>query len=128
MAAGLVMAVAHAAWRTQLDVDPSPASIISSLNRILCRTGGPRSFFSCCYVLFDRDGTFIATVAGHPQIVKIASGKVVDRIGTGSYPLGVKPGMKWQELQSSLAPCQRLPFHSDGLTTTRNATCKEVGE
>ena len=25
MAAGLVMAVAHAAWRTQLDVDPSPA-------------------------------------------------------------------------------------------------------
>ncbi|MGH9420445.1 MAG: PP2C family protein-serine/threonine phosphatase, partial [Thermoanaerobaculia bacterium] len=46
MAAGLVMAVAHAAWRTQVDIDPSPAPIISSLNRILCRTGGPRSFFS----------------------------------------------------------------------------------
>ena len=47
-------------------------AIISSLNRILCRTGGPRSFFSCCYFLFERDGTFLATVAGHPQIVKIA--------------------------------------------------------
>ena len=75
MAAGLVMAVAHAAWRTQLDVDPSPGAIISSLNRILCRTGGPRSFFSCCYFLLERDGTFIATVAGHPQIVKIAGGQ-----------------------------------------------------
>ena len=52
MAAGLVMAVAHAAFRTQLDIDPSPRAIISSLNRILCRTGGSRSFFSCCYVLF----------------------------------------------------------------------------
>jgi len=128
MAAGLVMAVAHAAWRTQLDVDPSPSAIISSLNRILCRTGGPRSFFSCCYFLFDRDGTFIATIAGHPQIVKIASGKVVDRIGTGSYPLGVKPGMKWQELPGRLAPGERLLFHSDGLTEARNTNQKEFGD
>jgi len=128
MAAGLVMAVAHAAWRTQLDVDPSPAPIISSLNRILCRTGGPRSFFSCCYVLFERDGSFIATVAGHPQIVKIASGKVIDRIGSGSYPLGVKTGMKWQELRGSLERGERLLFHSDGLTEARNAGEREFGD
>jgi len=128
MAAGLVMAVAHAAWRTQLDVDPSPPSIISSLNRILCRTGGPRSFFSCCYFLFDRDGSFIAIVAGHPQIVKIANGKVVDRIGGGSYPLGVKPGMKWEEIQGSLDRGERLLFHSDGLTEARNANEKEFGD
>src|SRR5207302_4707738 len=119
MAAGLVMAVAHAAWRTQLDVDPSPAPIVSSLNRILCRTGGPRSFFSCCYFLLDRDGTFIATVAGHPQIVKIAGGKVIDRIGTGSYPPGVKPGMKWPELRGSLERGERLLLHSDGLNDAR---------
>jgi phosphoserine phosphatase RsbU/P len=128
MAAGLVMAVAHAAWRTQLDVDPSPPSIISSLNRILCRTGGPRSFFSCCYVLFDRDGTFIATIAGHPQIVRIANGKIIDRIGGGSYPLGVKPGMKWEELHGSLDRGERLLFHSDGLTEARNANEKEFGD
>ena len=128
MAAGLVMAVAHASWRTQLDVDPSPPAIIGSLNRILCRTGGPRSFFSCCYVLLDRDGTFIATVAGHPQIVKIAAGKVVDRIGTGSYPLGVKVGMTWQELRGSLDHGERLLFHSDGLTEARNANEREFGD
>jgi serine phosphatase RsbU (regulator of sigma subunit) len=128
MAAGLVMAVAHASWRTQLDVDPSPAMIVGSLNRILCRTGGPRSFFSCCYVLLERDGTFVATVAGHPQIVKIAGGKVVDRIGAGSYPLGVKSGMQWEEVHDSLGHGERLLFHSDGLTEARNANEREFGD
>ena len=42
MAAGLVMAVAHASFRTQLDIDPSATAIVGSLNRILCRTGGSR--------------------------------------------------------------------------------------
>ena len=128
MAAGLVMAVAHAAWRTQLDVDPSPGPIVGSLNRILCRTGGPRSFFSCCYLLLERDGRFNATVAGHPQIVKIAAGKVIDRIGAGSYPLGVKAGMKWEELHGALLAGERLLFHSDGLTEARNANEKEFGD
>ncbi len=66
-----MMAVAHAAFRTQLEVDPSAASIMASLNRILCRTGGTRSFFSCCYVLLSPDGTYAATLAGHPSILKI---------------------------------------------------------
>ena len=47
MAAGLVMAVGHAAFRTQLEVDPSPKAMFATLNRILYRTGGPRAFFSC---------------------------------------------------------------------------------
>ncbi|HSP33905.1 MAG TPA: PP2C family protein-serine/threonine phosphatase [Thermoanaerobaculia bacterium] len=129
MAAGLVMAVAHAAFRTQLDVDPSPAAITGSLNRILCRTGGSRSFFSCCYVLLTPGGRFTATLAGHPQILKIdACGKVVERIGCGAYPLGIKPGLHWEELHGSLAPGERLLLHSDGLTEARNLTDSEFGD
>ncbi|MEA2568255.1 MAG: phosphoserine phosphatase RsbU/P [Acidobacteriota bacterium] len=129
MAAGLVMAVAHAAFRTQLDIDPAPASIISSLNRILCRTGGSRSFFSCCYVLLSPDGTFTGTIAGHPQVLKVdRGGKVVDHIGRGSYPLGVKSGMVWDELSGTLTSGERLVFHSDGLTEARNPNGREFGE
>ena len=129
MAAGLMMAVAHAAFRTQLDIDPSPASIIGSLNRILCRTGGTRSFFSCCYVLLSPDGTFVATLAGHPQLLKVdRNGKVADRLGRGSYPLGVKSGMNWEELSGTLERGERLFFHSDGLTEARNANGREFGE
>jgi hypothetical protein len=129
MAAGLVMAVAHAAFRTQLDVDPSPASIIGSLNRILCRAGGKRSFFSCCYFLLGRDGDYVATVAGHPQVVRVdAHGKVAGRIGCGSYPLGIKPSLAWPETHGTLAAGEQLLFHSDGLTEARNADDCEFGD
>lgn len=129
MAAGLVMAVAHAAFRTQLDVDASPASITASLNRILCRTGGPRSFFASCYVLFSPNGEFVATLAGHPPIVKMdANGKVVERITRGAYPLGVKEGLVWEELRGSLAPGERLLLHSDGLTEARDVNDREFGD
>jgi hypothetical protein len=129
MAAGLVMAVAHAAFRTQLEVDASPPSIMATLNRILCRTGGSRSFFSCCYLLLSPDGSFQATIAGHPPILKIGTtGEVVERIGHGAYPLGVKAGLKWDIVSGTLAPGERLLLHSDGLTESRNATEREFGD
>src|SRR5437660_3054098 len=71
MAAGLVMAVAHAGFRTQLEVDASPKAMVAALNRILCATGGARSFFSCVYLLASPDGTFSVTVAGHPPVARI---------------------------------------------------------
>jgi len=129
MAAGLVMAVAHASFRTQLDIDPSPAPIIASLNRILCRTGGPRSFFACCYLLLSPDGSFSATFAGHPSMIRIdASGKLVDRIGRGAYPLGIKTGLQWDEITGKLETGDRLLLHSDGLTEAHDAQGREFGD
>src|SRR5512132_4364095 len=91
MAAGLVMAVAHAAFRTQLDVDPAPAAMFATLNRILCRTGGPRAFFGC--------------VAGHPQILRLSpAGEVLERIGRGAYPLGIRLGLDWPVESGRLGP------------------------
>ncbi|MGZ5433795.1 MAG: PP2C family protein-serine/threonine phosphatase [Thermoanaerobaculia bacterium] len=129
MAAGLVMAVAHAAFRTQLEVEPSPATIIASLNRILCRTGGSRSFFSCCYFLLEPDGTYLGTIAGHPPVLKIdTSGRIVERIGRGAYPLGVKANLTWEIVSGRLAPGERLLLHSDGLTEARNLQENEFSD
>ncbi|MGN6186950.1 MAG: PP2C family protein-serine/threonine phosphatase [Thermoanaerobaculia bacterium] len=129
MAAGLVMAVAHASFRTQLEVDASPGAIMASLNRILCRTGGSRSFFACVYLLFSPDGFFLATVAGHPPILKIgADGKVAEHIGRGAYPLGVKPGLVYESVSGTLEPGERLLLHSDGLTESRNLQQREFGD
>jgi serine phosphatase RsbU (regulator of sigma subunit) len=129
MAAGLVMAVAHAAFRTQLDVDPSPASIVGSLNRILCRAGGKRSFFSCCYFLLEPTGDYVAAVAGHPQVIRVDEhGQVAQRIGCGAYPLGIKPSLTWPEVRGTLGRGEQLLFHSDGLTEARNTDGLEFGD
>jgi sigma-B regulation protein RsbU (phosphoserine phosphatase) len=123
------MAVAHAAFRTTLEVDPSSASVMASLNRILCRTGGSRSFFSCCYVLLSPDGSFTATLAGHPPILKVdAKGQIAERIGHGAYPLGVKAGLSWEIVAGTLEPGEKLLLHSDGLTEARNVQEREFGD
>jgi serine phosphatase RsbU (regulator of sigma subunit) len=120
MTAGLVMAVAHAAFQTQLGVDPSPEAVFHSLNRILCRTGGPRSFFACAYVVLSPDGRLSATFAGHPPVLIFgASGELRQSIGKGAYPLGIKDDLQWETLGGRLEPGETLLLYSDGLPEAR---------
>ncbi len=129
MAAGLVMAVAHAAFRTQLDVDPSPPAMFATLNRILCRTGSPRAFFSCVYLLLENDGAFAGSVAGHPQPLLVGGdGAVRARIGKGAYPLGIRPQLSWRIESGRIEPGETLFLHSDGLSEARNPAGQEFGE
>jgi sigma-B regulation protein RsbU (phosphoserine phosphatase) len=129
MAAGLVMAVAHAAFRTQLETDPAPEAMFGTLNRILCRTGGPRSFFGCAYFLFSSDGSFAGSVAGHPPVLRVgADGGVGERIGKGAYPLGVKTPLSWETLTGRIEPGETLLFHSDGLSEARDVSGSEFGD
>jgi sigma-B regulation protein RsbU (phosphoserine phosphatase) len=129
MAAGLVMAVAQAAFRTQLEIDPTPTAIFSSLNRILLRVGGNRSFFSACYVVVSPGGEFELVLAGHPEVLKVdVAGHVVARIGRGAYPLGIKEQTSWEILEGTLGYGEALVLHSDGLTESRNPEGKELGD
>jgi phosphoserine phosphatase RsbU/P len=134
MAAGLVMAVTHATYRTQIETDPAPTAVIATLNRILCRTGacrtgGPRQFVAGVSLLVAADGTFEAVVAGHPPILKVDTwGRIVERIGKGSYPAGIKESTRWTVEKGSLAPGELLVLHSDGLPDARNAAGEEFGD
>ncbi|HEY5610613.1 MAG TPA: PP2C family protein-serine/threonine phosphatase [Thermoanaerobaculia bacterium] len=129
MAAGLVMAVAHAAFRTQLELDPSPDAMFATLNRILCQTGGSRSFFAGVYLLVGPDGAFETKVAGHPPILHVNSkGNIVDEIGKGAYPLGIKRTLDWPLERRRMSDGDLLVLHSDGLVEARNALDVELGE
>ena len=129
MTAGLVMAVAHAAFRTQLETDPAPEAMFATLNRILCRTGGPRAFFGCVYLLLSPDGSFTGSVAGHPPVLRLdGAGDVRERIGKGAYPLGVKTPLSWEVERGSIEAGQALLLHSDGLSEARDMTGAEFGE
>ncbi len=129
MAAGLVMAVTHAVFRTQLPVDPSPGAMIASLNRVLCETGNSRSFFAGLYALLEPGGAVTAYVAGHPPILKMnAAGRIIERLGSGSYPLGIRRNAAYTPVATVLAPGETLLFHSDGLSEARGAMGEEFGD
>jgi serine phosphatase RsbU (regulator of sigma subunit) len=129
MAAGLVMAVAHAAFRTQLDVDSSPTAVFSTLNRILCRTGTSRAFFGCVYLRIAADGAFVGSVAGHPLPLLVGrDGSLRRRLGAGAYPLGIKTDLTWPVESGALEAGDILLLHSDGLSEARNAAGEEFGE
>ena len=129
MAAGLVMAVTHAVFRTQLPVDPAPGAMIEALNRVLCETGSSRSFFAGVYALLERNGAVTAYVAGHPSVLRVdGGGKIVERLGAGSYPLGIKKNAAYAPIATALAPGETLLFHSDGLSEARAASGEEFGD
>jgi hypothetical protein len=129
MAAGLVMAVAHAAFRTQLDVDPAPSAMFATMNRILCRTGSPRAFFSCAYLVLSPDGSWWGCLAGHPPILRLsASGEVLTRIGRGAYPLGIRTGLTWPVESGRIEARERLLLYSDGVPETRDVEGREFGD
>jgi hypothetical protein len=129
MAAGLVMAVAHAAFRTQLEVDSSPPAVFSTLNRILCRTGTSRAFFGCVYLRIAEDGSFVGSVAGHPLPILVGrEGLLKRRIGAGAYPLGIKPDVTWPVESGKLETGDLLVLYSDGLFESRNERGEEFGE
>ena len=134
MAAGLVMAIAHTAWRLQLERDPAPAAVLETLNRVLCRTGscrtaGPRQFFAGVALLLEADGRFSAAIAGHPPVLRFgAGGTVLERFGRGAYPLGVKPGQEYVVESGALAPGESLLLHSDGLPEARDEAGREFGD
>ncbi|MGA7616567.1 MAG: PP2C family protein-serine/threonine phosphatase [Thermoanaerobaculia bacterium] len=128
MAAGLVMAVAHAAFQTHLEIDPTAQGMVEALNRILCRTGGSRSFFAGAYLLIEPDGRFEAVVAGNPPILLITpSGEVRTRIGAGAYPLGIKTNAHWRTEAARLGERETLLLYSDGLAEARDADGRELG-
>jgi sigma-B regulation protein RsbU (phosphoserine phosphatase) len=134
MAAGLVMAIAHTAWRVQLAVDPSPFAVATTLNQVLCRTGacgtqGARSFFAGIPLLFEEGGRFTAVVAGHPPILRVdRQGRIVEKVGKGAYPLGIKQGFTPEVYPGVLGEGELLVFHSDGLTEARNRAGEEFGD
>ena len=116
MAAGLLMAIANAALKLAVEVDPSPIRVAELLNRVLCRTGDRHAFMSLFYaVLSPADGHLDYVCAGHPfPLLRRAGGTVIE-LGTGSLPLGIKRDVVLAPAAVSLERGDVLVLFSDGL-------------
>ncbi len=128
MAAGLLMAIANAALKLAVEVDPAPERVATLLNRVLYRTGDRRAFMSLFYgVLEPATGRLAYVCAGHPfPLLRRAAGEILE-LGSGSFPLGIRAELEATSAETTLHSGDLLVLYSDGLPEAANSTGEAFG-
>jgi hypothetical protein len=116
MAAGLLMAGAHATLLAACEVDPDPRRAALLLHRLLRRSRDRRAFMTLFFALLDRaSGRLDYVCAAHPfPLLRRASGEIVE-LGEGGFPLGVGDEPRLRPGSTVLAPGDVLVLYTDGM-------------
>lgn len=121
MPAALVMAMTRALLRAASKRTQSPGEILERVNEQLCNDIPPRMFATCLYVLLDPySGRIRYANAGHEVPYRLNRHGAEELRATG-MPLGLLPGMKYEESAALLQPGDQLLFYSDGLVEAHDA-------
>ncbi|HET9495405.1 MAG TPA: SpoIIE family protein phosphatase [Chloroflexia bacterium] len=118
--AALVMATTRAILRSVAQRLGSPGKVLERVNDMLHPDIPPKMFVTCLYAVLDpQTGRLRYANAGHDLPYKRHSGGVEELRATG-MPLGLMPGMKYEEKETVLAPGDSVLFYSDGLVEAHN--------
>src|SRR5215211_1950279 len=119
--AALVMAATRSVLRAsaQRVVDPGP--VLERVNEHLCPDMPEKMFVTCLYgVLEPESGRFRFANAGHDlPYVKTAHGS--EELRARGMPLGLMPGMSYEEKETELQPGDSVLLHSDGVVEAHDA-------
>ncbi len=118
--AALVMASTHALLRSAGPRLRSPGAVLAQVNDLLCVDIPAHMFVTCfCLVLEPESGQVEYANAGHDLPYARTEERVVELRATG-MPLGLMPGMQYEERQLQLQPGDCILLHSDGLAEAHN--------
>jgi serine phosphatase RsbU (regulator of sigma subunit)/anti-sigma regulatory factor (Ser/Thr protein kinase) len=113
--AALVMATTHSILRAEAPRLVSPGEVLGRVNDLLVPEMPEHMFVTCLYAVLDpASGRLRFANAGHNLPYLRAEGGVTELRATG-MPLGLLPGMAYEEKEAALAPGDDLLLHSDGL-------------
>jgi anti-sigma regulatory factor (Ser/Thr protein kinase) len=118
--AALVMATTRTLLREAAGHLVSPGSVLERANELLVPDIPKNMFVTCLYMLLDpQSGDLVFANAGHNLPVRCSTGSAEELRARG-MPLGLIPGMKYEEQRASLAPGESLLLYSDGLVEAHN--------
>jgi len=113
--AALVMATTHSILRAEAPRLVSPGEVLGRANDLLVTEMPAHMFVTCLYAVLDpTSGRLRYANAGHNLPYLRTEDGVVELRATG-MPLGLLPGMDYEEKEATLAPGADLLLHSDGL-------------
>ncbi|WP_028030065.1 PP2C family protein-serine/threonine phosphatase [Gemmobacter nectariphilus] len=106
-----------------------PEQVAERLNHLVLEVMQVDQYFTCVYGDADlRSGRLRMVQAGHPHPLLLDAAGDVRPLGGGGLPVGLIPGARWDRLEITLAPGDRLFLMTDGLTECRNPMGEELGE
>jgi serine phosphatase RsbU (regulator of sigma subunit)/anti-sigma regulatory factor (Ser/Thr protein kinase) len=122
--AALVMATTRSILRAGAQRFASPGAILEYANDLLCPDIPPNMFVTCLYAMLDPNtGRLVFANAGHDLPYRksaVSEGGGVEELRAIGMPLGLMPGMKYDEREVQLDPDDTVLFYTDGLVEAHN--------
>jgi serine phosphatase RsbU (regulator of sigma subunit)/anti-sigma regulatory factor (Ser/Thr protein kinase) len=119
--AALVMATTRTLLRAAAERLEAPGAVLARTNDVLVQEIPPKMFVTCFYAILDpATGHLRYANAGHDVPYHHTDQGVVELRATG-MPLGLMPGMIYDEKETTLAPSDYVLLYSDGLVEAHNS-------
>ncbi|HZD72753.1 MAG TPA: ATP-binding SpoIIE family protein phosphatase, partial [Actinomycetota bacterium] len=113
--AALVMATTHSVLRGEALREIAPGAVLRRANELLLDEMPPNMFVTCLYAVLDPlAGSLRFANAGH-NLPNLRNQEGVVELRAAGMPLGLLPGMDYEEHEATLGPGDSLLLHSDGL-------------
>jgi serine phosphatase RsbU (regulator of sigma subunit) len=115
MPAALVMSTTRGMLRAVVQSSESPGEVLARVNEALVAEIPPSTFVTCFYGVLDPEsGRLRYANAGHNLPCRRHDGQAEELMARG-MPLGLMPGMGYEEKEIELETGESVLFYSDGL-------------
>jgi serine phosphatase RsbU (regulator of sigma subunit)/anti-sigma regulatory factor (Ser/Thr protein kinase) len=119
--AAMVMAATRSVLRASAQRVVSPGDVLGRVNELMCPDMPAKMFVTCLYgVLETATGRFRYANAGHNLPYLRTDDGPAELRATG-MPLGLLPGISYDEKEAFLEPGQTMLLHSDGVAEAHGA-------
>ena len=121
MPAALVMSATRSVLRATAQRLIEPGIVLEGVNEHLCPDMPEKMFVTCLYGVLDpASGHLRFANAGH-DLPKVKTADGIVELRARGMPLGLMPGMAYEERQTTLQPGDSVLLHSDGVIEAHDA-------
>jgi serine phosphatase RsbU (regulator of sigma subunit)/anti-sigma regulatory factor (Ser/Thr protein kinase) len=125
--AALVMARTHSVLRAEASRSDSPGEILARANALLEPEMPARMFVTCLFAILEpATGRIVMANAGHNLPYIRTDDGVIELRATG-MPLGLLPGIEYEETEGVIAPGSNVLLYSDGLVEAHDPNQEMYG-
>jgi sigma-B regulation protein RsbU (phosphoserine phosphatase) len=125
--AALYAALASGVLRNVASADRSPAEVLAMANAALTARGLPGRYVTAALVDWHpRESRLVISSAGAPAPILLRSGRT-ERLQVEGFPIGLIPGVQYEETAFSVEPGDLLVLASDGILECSDASGSEYG-